>query len=283
MKISRVRHVVITCIVFLIIIAIIITVYNNRLEAIARNTEAYVNRVVATEDITPGTVITDKNVKLVQIQDVVKADGLVYRLNQRDQERETVDDTNEYKNMLLNGKISPSASSDDRWAIGKTAVSAIRKGELLIVDDLRLPEDMTSSNERIYNIAFDSSSTGGYKVRVGDKIDICLLYNGNEKTVKEYQDLEKNKAIDIVLAKKEVIDIRDEAGNSQLNNSAVVPGYMCFKLTYDEINKIELAKRQGKVFAGIVETYLDDAHVETFMEGVELPTFEVKTEEVTNP
>lgn len=283
MKISRVRHVVITCIIFLIIIALIITVYNNRLEAIARNTEAYVNRVVATEDITPGTVITEKNVKLVQIQDVVKADGLAYRLNQMDQQRETVDATNEYQNMLLDGKISPSASSDDKWVVGKTAVNKIRKGELIVVDDLRLPEDMTMGNERIYSISFDSSSTGGYNVRVGDKIDICLLYNDNEKAIKEYQNLEKNKTIDIVLAKKEIIDIRDEAGNSQLNNSAVVPGYICFKLTYDEINKIELAKRQGKVFAGIVETYLDDAHVETFMNGIELPKFEVDADTEVQP
>ena len=277
MKISRVRHVVITCIIFLIIIALIITVYNNRLEAIAKNTEEYVNRVIATEDITPGTMITEDKVKLVQIQDVVKTDGLVYRLNQMDQERETVDKTNEYKNMLLSGKINPSASSDDRWAIGKTAVNKIHKGELIVVDDLRLPEDMTSSNERIYNISFDSSTTGGYNVRVGDKVDICVLYNDNEKTIKEYQDLEKNKVIDIVLAKKEVADIRDEAGNSQLDNAAVVPGYICFKLSYDEINKIELAKRQGKVFVGITETYIDDAHEETFMEGITLPTFENAT------
>ena len=265
---------VITCIIFLIIIALIITVYNNRLEAIAKNTEEYVNRVIATEDIAPGTIITENNVKLVQIQDVVKTDGLVYRLNQMDQERETVDKTNEYRNMLLNGKINPSASSDDRWAIGKTAVNKIRKGELVVTDDLRLPEDMTSSNERIYSISFDSSTTGGYNVRVGDKVDICLLYNDNAKAIKEYQDLEQNKVIDIVLAKKEITDIRDEAGNSQLDNAAVVPGYICFKLSYDEINKIELAKRQGKVFAGIVETYIDDPHTETFMEGVTLPTFE---------
>lgn len=277
MKISRVRHVVITCIIFLIIIALIITVYNNRLEAIAKNTEEYVNRVVATEDITPGTIITEKNVKLVQIQDVVKADGLAYRLNQRDQQRETVDATNEYQNMLLAGKISQSASSDDRWVIGKTAVNEIRKGELLIVDDLKLPEEMTMGNERIYSISFDSSTTGGYNVKVGDKVDICLLYNDNEKTIKEYQNLDKNKVIDIVLSKKEIIDIRDEAGNSQINNAAVVPGYICFKLTYDEINKVELAKRQGEVFAGIVETYLDDAHVETFMEGIELPKFDAES------
>ncbi len=274
MKISRVRHVVITCIIFLIIIALIITVYNNRLEAIAKNTEEYVNRVVATEDINPGTLITENNVKLVQIQDVVKTDGLVYRLNQMDQERETVDKTNEYKKMLIDGKISPSASSDDKWAIGKTAVNKIRKGELVVTDDLRLPEEMTSSNERIYNISFDSSTTGGYNVRVGDKVDICLLYNDNAKAIKEYQDLEQNKVIDIVLAKKEIADIRDEAGNSQINNAAVVPGYICFKLSYDEINKIELAKRQGKVFVGIVDTYIEDPHTETFMKGIKLPTFE---------
>lgn len=277
MKISRVRHVVITCIIFLIIIALIITVYNNRLEAIAKNTEEYVNRVIATEDITPGTIITENNVKLVQIQDVIKTEGLVYRLNQMDQERETVDKTNEYRNMLLAGKITPSASSDDRWAIGKTAINKIRKGELVAIDDLRLPEDMTSDDERIYSISFDSSTTGGYNVKVGDKVDICVLYNDNLKAIKEYQDLEQNKVIDIVLAKKEVSDIRDEAGNSQIDNAAVVPGYICFKLSYDEINKIELAKRQGKVFVGIVDTYIDDPHAETFMEGITLPTFERDT------
>ena len=76
------------------------------------------------------------------------------------------------------------------------------------------------------------------------------------------------------MAKKEIADIRDEAGNSQINNAAVVPGYICFKLSYDEINKIELAKRQGKVFVGIVDTYIEDPHTETFMEGIKLPTFE---------
>ena len=64
-----------------------------------------------------------------------------------------------------------------------------------------------------------------------------------------------------------------ESGNSKLTNSAVVPGYICFKLSYDEINKIELAKRQGEVFVGIVDVYSGDAHAETFMAGTTLPSF----------
>ena len=147
--------------------------------------------------------------------------------------------------------------------------------------DLSLAEDFAIDNERIYSIPFDSLTTGGYNVNVGDKVDICVLYNDNDKTIKDYQTLEKNKVIDIVLAKKEIMDIRDEAGNSKINNSAVVPGYICFKLSYDEINKIELAKRQGEVFVGIVDVYSGDPHNETFMAGSTLPTFGNSTSELS--
>ena len=66
-------------------------------------------------------------------------------------------------------------------------------------------------------------------------------------------------------------DIRDESGNSARNNAAVVPGYVCFRLTYDEINKLELAKRQGTLFIGKVGDYYSGTRTETFMSGSNLP------------
>lgn len=272
MKISRVRHVIITSIIFLIIILIIVTVYNNMLEEIEKDTKEMVNRVIATEDIMPGDMITVDNVTVKQVQNIVGTQNLVYRLYKNEACWESVDDTNAY----MNGEIKLSYPTDDRWADGKIATSKIYKGEMIVADDLRLSETIAAGKERIYSIPFDSLATGGYNVNVGDKVDICLLYNANDKSIKDYQELEENKVIDIVLAKKEIMDIRDESGNSKKDNSAVVPGYICFKLSYDEINKIELAKRQGKVFVGIVDVYSGDPHEETFMLGETLPTFETK-------
>lgn len=279
MKISRVRHVVITSIIFLIIILIIVMVYNNQLNAIKQDTKEMVNRVVATCDILPGEMITEDKVTLRQVQDVVETDNLVYRLKKNDSIWESVDKTTEYTNQLLAGKIKSTYPADDMWAIGKTARAKIYKGEMIVAEDLSLAEDIAVENERIYNIPFNSLTTGGYNVNVGDKVDICVLYGDNEKVIKDYQNLEENKVIDIVLAKKEIMDIRDEAGNSKIKNPAVVPGYICFKLSYDEINKIEVAKRQGEVFVGIVDVYSGDPHLETFMPGATFPTFENSFEE----
>ena len=83
-----------------------------------------------------------------------------------------------------------------------------------------------------------------------------------------------NKAIDIVLAGKRISDIRDESGNSAKNINGVVPGYVCFNLTYEEINKIEIAKRQGTLFLGNAENYYKvGSQADTFMPGAAMPNF----------
>lgn len=281
MKISRIRHVLITSIIFLCVIGVIIKIYSSKLDAIANETEEEVYRVIAKEDILPGEQITRENVDIKIVHNLVKVNNLVYRLNETDEVWDTVVATNEYNNMIkakqeANEKVQRYYPTDDRWAIGKIATSKIYKGEMLVSDDLKLPEEISLYNERIYSIPFDSLTTGGYNVKVGKEVDICLLYGEAD----EYQNLEKNKVIDIVLAKKKITDIRDEAGNSQINNPAVVPGYICFKLTYDEINKVELAKKQGKLFVGIPQSYINDPHSETFMAGAKLPTFDMP---VANP
>ena len=84
------------------------------------------------------------------------------------------------------------------------------------------------------------------------------------------------KVIDIVLAEKQIADIRDESGNSrkEVAGAAVVPGYVCFNLTYEEINKVELAKRQGTLFIGSVENYYKEgSQAATFMTGATMPNF----------
>lgn len=265
MKISRIKHVVITSIIFLIIIAIIVAVYNSMLNAITSNTEEMVYRVVAKEDIEPGKEITSNNVERVQVQNVLKADGMIYRLSQNDIHTEFVEDAKE--NIKL-------TKEDGRWAIGKIAKDKIYKGEVLLVDNLVLKENVVADETRLYAIPFDSTTTGGYNIDVGEKVDICLLYDDNDKTISEYQNLPDNKVIDIVLAEKQIADIRDESGNSRKSQGAVVPGYVCFNLTYEEINQIELAKRQGTLFIGSVANYYKaGSQAATFMPGVTMPTF----------
>ena len=161
-----------------------------------------VHRVVATEDIEPGVKITDQNVTLVQVQDILEVDNLVYRIDLTDPIWESVDLTMEYGNQRNQGGLVPNYPRDNRWAKDKVSSSKIYKGEMLIADKLTLPEDIATDDERIYNIPFDSLTTGGYNIDIGRKVDICVLYNDNAKGIKEYQDLDKNKVIDIVLAKK---------------------------------------------------------------------------------
>jgi hypothetical protein len=92
--------------------------------------------------------------------------------------------------------------------------------------------------------------------------------------ISEYQNLPQNKVIDIVLAEKKIADIRDESGNSAIGNGGVVPGYLCFNLTYEEINKLELAKRQGTLFIGKPGSYYKTgSQPETFMAGSNMPNF----------
>ena len=167
------RHVVITCIIFLIIIAIIITVYNNQLEAIQRDTKELVYRVVATEDIFPGEMITGENVKVVQIQDIVEADNLVYRLNQKDAYLESVDKTTEYHNQLAAGNAKPFYPTDDRWANGKTAIAKIHKGELLVADDLK------SIGLDLWDIKFEFGYNNGEVILIDE------IASGNMRVYKD--------------------------------------------------------------------------------------------------
>ncbi len=267
MKISRVRHVVITSIIFLIIIAIMVAVFTSTIDALRKNTEEMVYRVVATQDIEPGKPITSNNVQLVQMQNVLDAEGLIYRMGKND---DNVSSVEEYQNGIRRN------NNDDLWAVGKVAKDKIYKGEVLLAQKLVLSENMVGDETRLYAIPFDSSTTGGYNVSLGEKVDICVLYTDNAKTIAEYQNLPDNKAIDIVLAGKQIADIRDESGNSRKaqDGAAVVPGYICFNLSYEEINKIEIAKRQGTLFIGNAENYYKEgSQAETFMTNVAMPNF----------
>ena len=263
MKISRIKHVIITSIIFLVIIAIIVGIYNSMLQAIRRNTQEMVYRIVAKEDIAPGETITDKNVERVQVQNILRADSLIYRLYQQDTNAEQVDSKD--------GKTV----ATDLWAVGKVATEKIYKGEMLLNKKLALPQNVTGDDTRLYAIPFDSQNTNGYNVELGDVLDICVVYSDNSRTIDEYQNLPDNKAIDIVLAGKQVADIRDESGNSRKSQGlAVVPGYLCFNLTYEEINKIEIAKRQGNLFVGNPEKYYKEgSQAETFMVNAKMPQF----------
>ena len=126
---------------------------------------------------------------------------------------------------------------------------------------------VTESDTRLYSVPLDSGSTGGYNVNVQEEVDICVLYSTDKDTIRQYQTLPANKTIDVVLAKKKIEDIRNESGHSTMNTEGVVPGYVCFRLTYDEINKLEMAKRQGSLFIGKVGEYYSGEQAETFMTG----------------
>lgn len=271
MKISRVRHVIITSIIFLIIIAVIVGVYNSMLTAIRSNTEEMVYRVVAKEDIEPGEEITYDNVERQQMQNVLDASGMIYRLSEADRHVESVE-----KSQSKDATIANISKEDGLWAVGKIANEKIYKGEVLLNQKLILKDKKVGEETRLYAIPFESSTTGGYNIDLGEKVDICVLYSDNEKTIAEYQTLPANKAIDIVLAGKQIADIRDESGNSRkrTDGAAVVPGYVCFNLSYEEINKLEIAKRQGTLFIGNAENYYKEGvQGETFMTGAQMPNF----------
>lgn len=268
---SRVKDIVVTSIIFLIIIAVIVGVYNSMLTAIKNNTEEMVYRVVAKTDIKPGDVITSENVERVQMQNVLRAKDMIYRLSQADVHVESVEDASN-----SDTSISTIQKEDDLWAIGKVANEKIYKGEVLLNSKLVRRENKVGDENRLYAIPFESSTTGGYNIDIGEKVDICLLYNDNEKVISGYQKLPDNKVIDIVLAEKQIADIRDESGNSRKSSdgAAVVPGYICFNLSYEEINKVEIARRQGTLFIGNTENYYKEGTQEsTFMLEATMPTF----------
>ncbi len=302
MKISRIRHVIITSIIFLIIIAIIVAVNSSTIKMLRENNTELYYRVVANQEIDQGKEITSDMVTTIQMAKIDMQENAVYRKYRDDKVLESVEKTEtlsnawkEYEELyadkvdagemlesdavkLVNEKYNVNiiAEPDELWVVGKRAKEKIYKGEIILADKVVYSEDMPAEETRLYAIPFDSSTTGGYNISLGEKVDICVLYSDSEKTISEYQTLPANKAIDIVLAGKTIADIRDESGNSRKNEQtvSVVPGYICFNLTYEEINKIEIAKRQGTLFIGSPENYYkEDSQAATFMAGVQMPNF----------
>ena len=275
MKISRIKHVLITSIIFLIIIGIMLAVFNSYTEMVTKNTASSVYRVVAKEDIEAGEVITTKNVDRVVSLASITDGKMIYRLNQGDIKRELVEEDEKLQESIASGN-SASAPSDNLWAIGKVANTKIYKGQALTADSLSLRTNVVPAETRLYSIPFDSETTGGYNISNDEKVDICILYNDDEREISEYQKLPSNKVIDIVLAEKKIADIRDESGNSAIGKgeNVVVPGYVCFNLTYEEINKVELAKRQGTLFIGKPGYhYKTGSQATTFMLDAAMPNF----------
>lgn len=278
------------------IIAVIVAVFTSTIQMLQEGTEKKFNRLVATQDIDQGKVITSDMLKAVEIGEIEGQENAIYRKNKNDNnKRNSVDDTEVLKdalayvaNAIAGGKteveaekeakakfnIDVSIPKDDLWAVGKIAKEKIYKGEILISDKVVHSEDIIAEETRLYAIPFDSSNTGGYNITLGNKVDICVLYTDNYKTISEYQNLANNKVIDIVLAEKTIADIRDENGNSRKESDGVLPGYICFNLTYEEINQVELAKRQGTLFIGTPENYYKNgSQSATFMPGQAMPTF----------
>lgn len=257
-KISRVRHVLITSIVFVLIIIVMGVIWDKQVKDLENAAGMEVYRIKALVDITPGTKISSDMVEQIKVRNAL--DGV------RDYAyREYKDD---FTSEAVNG--DPAKQNDNKWVVGKVATEHIYKGEWVSTKRLKIASEMDDSATRLYNIPLDSKATGAYNISLEEEVDICVLYNGDGAN--KYQNLPANKLIDVVLAKRKIVDIRDESGNSAMTNPAVVPGYVCFRLTYDEINKIELAKRQGTLFVGKVGSYYAGETTETFMADKELPT-----------
>ena len=271
-KISRVRHVLITAIVFIIGIICMAIMWGNQVDDLNEQLGDQVRRVSALRDIEPGTQISEDMVQIIETPNPLGGvNGYAYRKYEAENLSEKLKPTEEEE------KLRKERGPDNKWVVGKIATEHIYKGEWVNVNRLKLPTEIDDSNTRLYNIPLDSKATGAYNISVGEEVDICVLYNGDSSN--KYQTLPANKLIDVVLAKRKIEDIRDESGNSAMNNAAVVPGYVCFRLTYEEINKIELAKRQGNLFVGKVGSYYEGDTTETFMADKDLPTILPKVAE----
>jgi len=268
-KKSTLKTILLISIIFLAIIAIIIAFYNNRIKALQEQTERMVIRIEAKTDIEPGTIITENEVRKVQVQDVLKIDDLLYKL----QRNEPVD---EEGNQLSEDQLK-NWEDDGRWAIGKRANQKIYEGEFVSASKLLTEDEYYDFNERLYAVPFSSDTTGGYNISRGEYVDIVVRYKADMKSSNPtinaiYDSLEPNQLTDIVFAKRRIEDIRDETGVSVMQNSATKPGYLCFKLTYEEINKLEWARECGTIYIGKSEKYASEPYPETFMRGIELPS-----------
>lgn len=250
MKISKVKHVIITSIIFLLLIAALVWYYQTELDKIPDGAKDTKKVVVAITDIKPGTEITKENYnKYVQVQEKVS-------LGEMKDEISKLEDV-----------------------VGKVAIDTIYANQTLLARNIKPTTEVYAKGERLYTIPFGSSTTGAYNIKNNELVDICISYNdfSFDKPNQYQPNLDPNKKIDIVLAKRRIVDIRDESGNTITTNEAVRPGYVCFRLTYDEINKIEIAKKQGTLFIGKVGYYqTTDAFEETFMKGTDFNKFNLK-------
>ena len=144
MKISKIKHVVVTSIVFLCIIACIVAVYNSCIEMLMKEKNGdYVYRVVATKDIEIGELITFNNVERVELPDVKKITNLgrIYKLQESDNHVESVQETlyNLEKAKEI-GETINMRKDDGLWAIGKVAKEKIYEGEILIAQRIGLED-----------------------------------------------------------------------------------------------------------------------------------------------
>jgi len=138
MKLSRIKHVIITSVIFLIIIACIVNVYNGMINAMERYmVEKDVFRVIATRDIEAGEIITSDKVELVQIPDFFPNSGMIYKLHKSDNRVESVAET-----YRLDAEFISIRKDDDLWAIGKVAKEKIYAGEILRIQKLSEKSDI---------------------------------------------------------------------------------------------------------------------------------------------
>lgn len=280
LKISKIRTVILEAIIFLIVILVIVFVYNQKVEALEAQSNEIVYRVVAKAEITPGTVITEGHVRRVKVHNDVKAEGLIYKMTSNEK-------TNEKGVEIKDATALQEALNDDLWCIGKVATQRIYENEFLMNSKLVHQDEYYGYNERLYAVPFDVETTGGFNVSQGEEVDIVVRYKADinlndtklNSTIRQiYSSLKPNQLTDIVLSKRVIQDIRDETGTSVLENSATKPGYLCFKLTYEEINKLEWAKECGTIYIGKSKQYASDAYDETFMHGIELPSIGLQTD-----
>lgn len=222
MKVSKLKHVILTSMFFIVVIFFLVYYYENKIKDIPKFDATTEPRVVATKDLPIGTIITPND---VTIKDVPVSEILP----------KTIKDINDViGKKVVNGK-PVRVKVTDRFFIG----------EFITENRLETEDRWYNDKDRIYALKFDSETTGGFNVSNGELVDIYVLYNKNPNG----EDLNK-KALDILLSKRRVLDIRDDTGISITTNPEVKPGYLVFSLTYDEISKIEDAKKQGKIYIG---------------------------------
>lgn len=255
---------------FLLVIAALVWYYQTELDKIPDEAKDKRLRAVAITNIQPGTEITTDNwSKYIAFKDKIS-------LGDYDDEIFVREASDIPKGEKYDGKKE---EANAVAALCGVVVDPIYLNSTILKRAIKPTTEIYAKGERLYTIPFDSSTTGGYNIKNNELVDICIKYNEFtfEKPNTYQPNLDNNRKIDVVLAKKRIVDIRDESGNTIKTNEAVVPGYVCFRLTYDEINKIEVAKKQGTLFIGKVGYYqATDAFEETFMKGTDFNKFNIK-------